>query len=199
MIKEIVRNSECDHPPKTPFLKWNCNIDDDLERMICMMERHFPFPYAALQIYATRGCNAENSTFNMKRNFEKDLFFSTGGQSSGLVNFESGFTSQFAPFPSSQSAQWKILCNLFVCRFVGVWDRERERERVDPRRKLLIALVVLNCLQPLPKLSGEINIEKHYKIIFKKIQQHLRSADDRSWKDGIHGSDCSLKMSLYSI
>ena len=107
------------------------------------------------------------------REILRRIFFFTGGQSSGLVNFESGFTSQFAPFPSSQSAQWKILCNLFVCRFVGVWDRERERERVDPRRKLLIALVVLNCLQPLPKLSGEINIEKHYKIIFKKIQQHI--------------------------
>ena len=64
-----------------------------------------------------------------------------------------------------------------ICLFAGLWvfgtERERERERVDPRRKLLIALVVLNCLQPLPKLSGEINIEKHYKIIFKKIQQHI--------------------------
>ena len=88
-----------------------------------------------------------------------------------------------------------ILYFLIICLFAGGCLGRR----VDPRRKLLIALVVLNCLQPLPKLSGEINIEKHYKIIFKKIQQHLRSADDRSWKDGIHGLDCSLKMSLYSI
>ena len=102
----------------------------------------------------------------------------------------------FPKFPICSGKDFMQFVCLQVCGCLG--QRGRERERVDPRRKLLIALVVLNCLQPLPKLSGEINIEKHYKIIFKKIQQHLRSADDRSWKDGIHGSDCSLKMSLYS-
>ena len=102
----------------------------------------------------------------------------------------------FPKFPICSGKDFMQFVCLQVCGCLG--QRGRERERVDPRRKLLIALVVLNCLQPLPKLSGEINIEKHYKIIFKKIQQHIRSADDRSWKDGIHGSDCSLKMSLYS-
>ena len=167
--------------------------------MIWRLERHFPFPYAALQIYATRGCNAENSTFNMKRNFEKDLFFHRRpieriGQLWIWLHIS---IRTFPKFPICSVKDFMQFVCLQVCGCLG--QRERERERVDPRRKLLIALVVLNCLQPLPKLSGEINIEKHYKIIFKKIQQHIRSADDRSWKDGIHGSDCSLKMSLYSI
>ena len=53
-------------------VKWSVHIlqhvqcEFDLERMIWMMERHFPFPYAAPQIYASPGCNAENSNFNMK-------------------------------------------------------------------------------------------------------------------------------------
>ena len=41
-----------------------------------MMERHFPFPYAAPQIYASPGCNAENSNFNMtERNLISRKFF----------------------------------------------------------------------------------------------------------------------------
>ena len=128
MIKEIVRNSECDHPPKTPFLKWNCNIDDDLERMICMMERHFPFPYAALQIYATRGCNAENSTFNMKRNFEKDLFFHRRpieriGQLWIWLHIS---IRTFPKFPICSVKDFMQFVCLQVCGCLG--QRERERE-----------------------------------------------------------------------
>ena len=167
------------------------------------MERHFPFPYATPQIYASPGCNAENSNFNMKTQreilflesflpfgksnsnmktlgFLRECFFLESFPSLYCENFNLDmtifgkihFVTVFLPIVLDNSNFWFIKrCRNFievlllrgfcfhccVCLFVldfliiclfagGAW------ERVDPRQKLLVvALVVLNCLQPLSK------------------------------------------------
>ena len=62
---------------KTMFIQQNFEVNFILrEWSSWMMERHFPFPYAAPQIYASPGCNAENSNFNMtERNLISRKFF----------------------------------------------------------------------------------------------------------------------------
>ena len=100
---------------------------EDAERFL----ERFPFQKVILPIafFQCEGVKRFLKIFNSGSNFFNFLF----------ENFH---------FNICSSVCFVFPYNLFVCRTqVGVWDR------VDPRQKLLIvALVVLNCLQPLQNL-----------------------------------------------
>ena len=91
--------------------------------MIWMMERHFPFPYATPQIYASPGCNAENSNFNMKTQREilfLESFLPFGKSNSNMKTLgylrECFFSRKFL-FPlSCLFVCFGFPYNLFVCR-----------------------------------------------------------------------------------